>query len=143
MITQVTVKTNKKQEDPQSVQIEIKKQEEWLYSRVVNKAMRNGRMDVEVVVMDTSEEIVALGTQVGLVLRASRTVGKRQKKKKQEPPEIAGQRQRHQRRHGDTDGIGSKGGTTASRPHSSGAQNTRSASRRSEIVWHKDCKDKE
>lgn len=68
-----------------TLNVDMKKQlpangEEWLYSRVVNKAMRNGRMDIEVVVMDTSGEVVALGTQVGLVLSASRNVGKRQKK---------------------------------------------------------------
>lgn len=53
--------------------------EEWLYTRVVNKAMRDGRMDIEVVAMDASGEVVAVATQVGLVMSASRNVGRRQK----------------------------------------------------------------
>lgn len=52
---------------------------EWLYSRVVSKAMRDGRMDIEAVVMDEAGEVVAIGSQVGLVLSASRNVGTRQK----------------------------------------------------------------
>lgn len=67
-----------------TLNIDLKKRlpvegEEWLYSRVVSKAMRNGRMDIEVVVMDTRGEVVAVGSQVGLVLSASRNVGQRQK----------------------------------------------------------------
>lgn len=67
-----------------TLNIDLKKRlpaegEEWLYSRVVSKAMRNGRMDIEVVVMDTRGEVVAVGGQVGLVLSASRNVGQRQK----------------------------------------------------------------
>lgn len=52
---------------------------EWLYSRVVSKAMRDGRVDIEVVVLDEGGEVVAIGSQVGLVLSASRNVGTRQK----------------------------------------------------------------
>lgn len=52
---------------------------EWLHSRVINKVMRDGRMDIEVVAMDASGEVVAVATQVGLVMSASRNVGRRQK----------------------------------------------------------------
>lgn len=50
---------------------------EWLYSRVQSKAMRDGRTDFHVVVLDEEGEIVALASQVSLVLSASRNVGQR------------------------------------------------------------------
>lgn len=50
---------------------------EWLYSRVVTKAVRDGRTDLDVTVLDEKGEVVALGTQVGLVVSASRNVGSR------------------------------------------------------------------
>lgn len=52
---------------------------EWLYSRVQIKAVRDGRTDIDVVVLDEQGEVIALGTQVGLVLSASRNVGQRSK----------------------------------------------------------------
>ncbi|KAL3477855.1 thioesterase-like superfamily-domain-containing protein [Aspergillus californicus] len=51
--------------------------EEWLYSRVVTKEVRNGRTDLDVTVLDEKGEVVALSTQVGLVVSASRNIGKR------------------------------------------------------------------
>lgn len=54
---------------------------EWLYSRVVTKAVRDGRTDLEVTVLDESGEVVALSTQVGLVVSASRNVGTRKLEK--------------------------------------------------------------
>ncbi|CAG8040107.1 unnamed protein product [Penicillium olsonii] len=50
---------------------------EWLYSRVVTKVVKDGRTDLEVTVLDENGEIVALSTQVGLALSASRNVGTR------------------------------------------------------------------
>lgn len=54
---------------------------EWLYSRIVTKAIRNGRTDLDVTVMDQNGEVIALGTQVGLVVSASRNVGTRKLEK--------------------------------------------------------------
>lgn len=53
--------------------------EAWLYSRVVLKDVRNGRTDIEVVLMNERGEIVALGNQVGLVLSATRNTSGRTK----------------------------------------------------------------
>ncbi|CAG8093397.1 unnamed protein product [Penicillium salamii] len=50
---------------------------EWLYSRVVTKVVKDGRTDLEVTVLDERGEVVALSTQVGLALSASRNVGSR------------------------------------------------------------------
>lgn len=47
---------------------------EWLYSRVTMKSIRNGRTDIDVVVLDERGEVVALATQVGLVVSASRNL---------------------------------------------------------------------
>lgn len=49
----------------------------WLYSRVQTRVVRDGRTDLDVVVMDEEGDVVALSTQVGLVVSASRNVGKR------------------------------------------------------------------
>lgn len=55
---------------------------EWLYSRVQTKVVRDGRMDIDVVVLDEEGDVVALATQVGLVVSASRNVGTRSLKQK-------------------------------------------------------------
>ncbi|KAL4911609.1 hypothetical protein BDW74DRAFT_10699 [Aspergillus multicolor] len=65
-----------------SLSIDFKKRlpkagEEWLYSRVVTKEVRNGRTDLDVTILDARGEIVALSTQIGLVVSASRNIGKR------------------------------------------------------------------
>ncbi|OJD11874.1 hypothetical protein AJ78_07443 [Emergomyces pasteurianus Ep9510] len=52
---------------------------EWLYSRVTTKSVRNGRTDIEVIVLDEAGEIVALATQLGLVLGSSRNTGENSK----------------------------------------------------------------
>ncbi|KAG2412614.1 hypothetical protein HFD88_010171 [Aspergillus terreus] len=52
----------------------------WLYSRVHSKRVVNGRMDLDVVVLDEAGDVVALGSQVGLVVSASRNVGRRELK---------------------------------------------------------------
>ncbi|KAN0074793.1 Thioesterase-like superfamily domain containing protein [Elaphomyces granulatus] len=51
---------------------------EWLYSRVQTKAVRNGRLDIGITIIDEGGEVVALGNQVALVLDASRNTGGRQ-----------------------------------------------------------------
>lgn len=50
---------------------------EWLYSRIVNKVIRDGRMDTHVEVVDEGGEVVALASQVALIMSAMRNVGKR------------------------------------------------------------------
>ncbi|OJZ80779.1 hypothetical protein ASPFODRAFT_147545 [Aspergillus luchuensis CBS 106.47] len=52
---------------------------EWLYSRVYTKKVRDGRTDLDVTVVDDKGDVVALSTQVGLVLSASRNIGSRAK----------------------------------------------------------------
>ncbi|KAL2824596.1 thioesterase-like superfamily-domain-containing protein [Aspergillus cavernicola] len=52
---------------------------EWLYSRVVTKAVNDGRTDLDVTILDEKGEVVALSTQVGLVVSASRNIGRRAK----------------------------------------------------------------
>jgi hypothetical protein len=52
--------------------IEIKKAlpvdgAEWLQSRVTMKSVRNGRMDIDVILRDAGGEIVALATHIALV----------------------------------------------------------------------------
>lgn len=54
---------------------------EWLYSRVQTKAVKDGRTDIDVTVLDESGDIVALSTQVGLVVSASRNLAGRDLKK--------------------------------------------------------------
>jgi acyl-coenzyme A thioesterase PaaI-like protein len=54
---------------------------EWLYSRVVTKVVRDGRTDLEVTILDENGEVIALSTQVGLVVNASRNVGTRKLEK--------------------------------------------------------------
>ena len=56
---------------------------DWLYSRVVMKSIRNGRMDIEVIILDEQGEIVALCTHVGLVVPVERnTSGRKYEKSK-------------------------------------------------------------
>lgn len=50
---------------------------DWLYSRVVMKSLRNGRMDIEVIIMDEQGEIVALSSHIGLVVPVERNISGR------------------------------------------------------------------
>ncbi|KAK8012528.1 hypothetical protein PG991_009903 [Apiospora marii] len=50
---------------------------EWLFVRVRAKQIRNGRQDLEVVILDQQGEIVALSHHVALVLDAKRNTAKR------------------------------------------------------------------
>lgn len=54
---------------------------EWLYSRIVTKVVRDGRTDLDVTVLDENGEVIALSTQVGLIVSASRNVGSRKLEK--------------------------------------------------------------
>ncbi|KAF2810342.1 uncharacterized protein BDZ99DRAFT_462923 [Mytilinidion resinicola] len=50
---------------------------EWLFARVRAKQIKNGRFDLEVIIMDDSGDVVALSHHVCLVLSASRNLAKR------------------------------------------------------------------
>jgi acyl-coenzyme A thioesterase PaaI-like protein len=50
---------------------------EWLFSRVQAKQIKNGRMDLEIVILDQEGDIVALSHHVCLVLPAARNTAKR------------------------------------------------------------------
>lgn len=54
---------------------------EWLYSRIATRVVRDGRTDLDVTVLDRDGEVVALSTQVGLVVSASRNLGSRKMEK--------------------------------------------------------------
>lgn len=50
---------------------------EWLFVRAVTKQIRNGRMDIDVVILDEDGDIVALSQHVALAVDSSRNVAKR------------------------------------------------------------------
>lgn len=50
---------------------------EWLFVRVRAKQIKNGRMDLEVVIMDEAGDIVALSNHVALILSAERNMASR------------------------------------------------------------------
>lgn len=54
---------------------------EWLFVRVRAKQIQNGRMDLEVVILDESAEIVALSQHVTLILSAERNMAERREPK--------------------------------------------------------------
>lgn len=54
---------------------------EWLYSRIVTRVVRDGRTDLDVTVLDQNGDVIALSTQIGLVVSASRNVGSRKLEK--------------------------------------------------------------
>ncbi|KAK0728861.1 thioesterase-like superfamily-domain-containing protein [Lasiosphaeria miniovina] len=53
---------------------------DWLRLRVQTKQIRNGRLDLEVVVMDADGELVALSQHVALILDSARNTGERKTK---------------------------------------------------------------
>lgn len=57
--------------------LEEEEKVEWLFVRMQSKEVRNGRFDLEVVVLDEKEQLVALGGLVGLVLGMERNLGAR------------------------------------------------------------------
>jgi len=50
---------------------------EWLFVRNTNKQLKDGKMDIEIVVLDEAGEIVALSHHVALVVGTERNLGKR------------------------------------------------------------------
>lgn len=50
---------------------------EWLYSRVQTKMLKNGRMDLDIVVLDEQGDLVALSNHVALVVGAERNLSAR------------------------------------------------------------------
>jgi acyl-CoA thioesterase FadM len=50
---------------------------EWLFVRVATKQIKNGRMDLEVVVFDEGGEIVALSHHVALAVGSERNLANR------------------------------------------------------------------
>ncbi|KAI2780517.1 thioesterase-like superfamily-domain-containing protein [Daldinia loculata] len=52
---------------------------EWLFSRVRAKCIKNGRMDLEVVIMDETGEVVALSHHVVLIVGAERNTASRRR----------------------------------------------------------------
>ena len=50
---------------------------EWLFVRVNAKQIKNGRMDLEIVILDERGDIVALSHHVALALGAERNVAQR------------------------------------------------------------------
>lgn len=57
---------------------------EWLFARCQAKRIENGRLDLEVVILDESGDVVALSHHVTLVLGAERNMAKRRKVEGQE-----------------------------------------------------------
>ena len=67
--------------------LEVKKRlnpegEEWLFIRVMTRMVRNGRLDLEVLVFDSRGEMVAISEHVCFVMGLERNVGGRQDKGK-------------------------------------------------------------
>lgn len=50
---------------------------EWLFVRVDTKQIKNGRMDLEIVILDEGGEIVALSQHVALAVDSSRNIAER------------------------------------------------------------------
>ena len=55
---------------------------EWLFVRVRAKQIKNGRMDLEVVVLDEASDIMAISNHVSFIMDAARNTAKRQGKEK-------------------------------------------------------------
>jgi hypothetical protein len=51
----------------------------WLFCRTRSKQIQRGRLDIEIVIMDESGEIVALSNHVALVLSAARNIAERRR----------------------------------------------------------------
>jgi len=50
---------------------------EWLFVRVAAKQIRNGRMDLEIVILDAEGDIIALSHHVALALSSDRNIAER------------------------------------------------------------------
>jgi len=53
---------------------------EWLFARVDTKQIKNGRMDINLVILDETGDIVALSTHVALAVDVSRNTNASSKK---------------------------------------------------------------
>jgi len=53
---------------------------QWLFSRVRAKQIKNGRMDLEVVILDEEGDLVALSHHIALILGAERNMAKNENK---------------------------------------------------------------
>ena len=54
---------------------------EWLFVRVAAKQIKNGRMDLDVIIMDADGEIIALSHHVALVVGSDRNIAERKSAK--------------------------------------------------------------
>ena len=50
---------------------------EWLFARTESKQIKNGRMDIDVIILDQTGEIVALSHHVALAVSSDRNVAAR------------------------------------------------------------------
>ncbi len=50
---------------------------EWLFVRVDTKQIKNGRMDLDIVIMDAAGDIVALSHHIALAVSVERNVSRR------------------------------------------------------------------
>lgn len=50
---------------------------EWLFSRTTAKQVKNGRMDLEIVVLDAEGQIVAISNHIALAVDSQRNLAKR------------------------------------------------------------------
>lgn len=50
---------------------------DWLHSQVVTRMIRGSRSDFEVLILDQKGELVATGTQIGLVVDPARNTRER------------------------------------------------------------------
>jgi hypothetical protein len=55
---------------------------EWLFLRTMTRKVQNGRLDLQVMILDEEGDLVALASHVNMVLSASRNLAKRKSKEK-------------------------------------------------------------
>lgn len=55
---------------------------EWLFLRTMARKIHNGRLDLQVMILDEDGDLVALASHVNMVLSASRNLAKRESKEK-------------------------------------------------------------
>jgi hypothetical protein len=53
---------------------------QWLFLRAQTKCVQNGRLDIEMTILDAKGDLVASGSEVALALDASRNTAPREKK---------------------------------------------------------------
>ena len=55
---------------------------EWLFLRTMARKIHNGRLDLQVTILDEEGDLVALASHINMVLPASRNLAKRGDKQK-------------------------------------------------------------